>query len=86
MLSAHSARHPGSKQPPVKRGALFYPGRVKQSKHESADVSFCDPVQSAGVSKQTIKLYYFFIVLRKPRLVGGAFSVPAGKQEEQSRT
>ena len=25
MLPAHSAGHPGSKQPTVKRGALFYP-------------------------------------------------------------
>ena len=44
-----------SKLPPVKRVALFLrPKAVKQRKHESANVSFCDPVQSTGFPKQTI--------------------------------
>ncbi|MBW1824669.1 MAG: hypothetical protein JRI87_08910 [Deltaproteobacteria bacterium] len=42
-----------SKLSPVKRVALFLPGRVKQRKHESANVSFCDPVQSTGFPKQS---------------------------------
>jgi hypothetical protein len=42
-------------------GGFVLPGRVKQRKHESADVSFCDPVQSTGYSKQTIKFYYLLI-------------------------
>ena len=29
-------------------GGFVLPGRVKQRKHESADVSFCDPVQNTG--------------------------------------
>jgi hypothetical protein len=62
---AGSAGHPGSKQTPVKRGGFVLPGRVKQRKHESGDVSFSGPVQSAGVSKQTIKFYYFLIVPSK---------------------
>jgi hypothetical protein len=52
---------------------------VKQRKHESAAVSFCDPVQSTGDSKQTIKFYYFWIVPIHPRLQRGAFSAPAGQ-------
>jgi hypothetical protein len=52
---------------------------VKQRKHESADVSYCDPVQSTGYSKQTIKFYYFWIEPIHPRLQGGAFSALAGK-------
>ncbi len=45
-----------SKLPPVKRVALFLrPKAVKQRKHESANVSFCDPVQSTGFPKQTMK-------------------------------
>ena len=44
-----------SKLPPVKRVALFLrPKAVKQRKHESANVSFCDPVQSTGFPKQTM--------------------------------
>jgi hypothetical protein len=35
-------------------GGFVLSGRVKQRKHESADVSFCDPVQSTGYSKQTM--------------------------------
>ena len=39
--------------------ALFLqPKTVKQRKHECANVSFCDPVQSMGFSKQTIKQAY----------------------------
>jgi hypothetical protein len=53
---------------------------VKQRKHESANVSFCDPVQSTGYSKQTIKFYYFSIVPMHPRRQGEAFSAPAGEQ------
>jgi hypothetical protein len=30
------------------------PKAVKQRKHESANVSFCDPVQSTGFPKQTM--------------------------------
>jgi hypothetical protein len=46
----------GSKLPPEKRVALFLrPKAVKQRKHESANVSFCDPVQSTGFPKQTMK-------------------------------
>ena len=52
MLPAHSAGHPGSKQTPDETGGFVLPGRVKQRKHESADVSFCDSVQSTGYSKQ----------------------------------
>ncbi len=52
-LIIYESAHAG-KLPPVKRVALFLPGRVKQRKHESANVSFCDPVQSTGFSKQTI--------------------------------
>jgi hypothetical protein len=52
----------GSKLPPVKRVALFYPppkpspGKVgvKQRKHQSASVFFCAPVQSTGFQKQTM--------------------------------
>jgi hypothetical protein len=40
-------------------GGFVLPGRVKQRKHDSADVSFCDPVQSTGYSKQKFKFYYF---------------------------
>ena len=47
---------PRSKLPPMKRVALFLrPKAVKQRKHESAHVSFCDTVRSTGFSKQTIK-------------------------------
>jgi hypothetical protein len=49
-------------------GGFVLPGREKQRKHESADVFFCDPVQSTGVSKQTIKFDYFEIVPIHPRL------------------
>jgi len=42
-----------SKLPAVSRVALFFPGRVKQREHESANVSFCDPVKARGFqSKQ----------------------------------
>ena len=38
----------------MKRVALFLrPKAVKQRKYVSANVSFCDPVQSTGFSKQT---------------------------------
>ena len=40
-----------------KTGGFVLPGRVKQRKHEGADVSFCDTVQSTGVLKQTIKFF-----------------------------
>jgi len=43
-----------------KRVVLFYPQRVKQSRHEMPMVFFCDPVQSTGFSKQTIN---FLIIL-----------------------
>jgi hypothetical protein len=36
-------------------GFISRPKAVKQSKHESAHVSFCDPVRGTGFSKQTIK-------------------------------
>ncbi len=52
-LIIYESAHAG-KLPPVKRVALFLPGRVKQRKHESAHVSSWDPVQSTGFSKQTI--------------------------------
>jgi len=45
----------GYKRPPVKAGGLtelsqgfVLPEWVKQMRHESAIVSFCDPVQSTG--------------------------------------
>jgi len=53
---------------------------VKQRKHESADVFFCDPVQSTGYAKQTITFYYFWIVPIHTGLQGGAFSAPGGKK------
>ena len=35
-------------------GGFVLPGRMKQKKHEGADVFFCDPVQSTGISKQIL--------------------------------
>ena len=40
-------------------GGFVLPGRVKQRKHESADVFFCEPEQSTGVSKQAIRFFIF---------------------------
>ena len=46
-----------SKLPPVKRVALFLrPKAMKQRKHDSANVSFCDPVQSTGFPKRTMNI------------------------------
>ena len=44
-----------SKLPLVETGGFVLRTKaVKQRKHESADVSFCEPMRSTGFSKQTI--------------------------------
>ena len=59
-------------------GGIVLPGRAKQRKHESADVSFCDPVERTEHAKQKI---YFFIAQSSrciPGYTAGLFSPPAG--------